>query len=42
MYAAYNVIKAPKSLLLAVETAHWAYPEPSEQAEEWLLKQLMH
>jgi cephalosporin-C deacetylase len=41
MYAAYNVIKAPKSLFLAVETAHWAYPEQIEKAEEWLLKQLM-
>ena len=40
MYAAYNVIKAPKSLFLAVETAHWTYPEQNERAEEWLLKEL--
>lgn len=40
MYAAYNVINAPKSLMLAVETAHWSYPEQNEKAEQWLLGQL--
>ena len=40
MYAAYNVINAPKSLLLAVETAHWAYPEQTEKSEEWLINKL--
>ncbi len=40
MYAAYNVIPAPKQLLLAVETAHWTYPEQNEKAEQWLLSNL--
>ena len=40
MYAAYNVIDAPKTLFLAVETAHWTYPEQNEKAEEWLLGKL--
>jgi cephalosporin-C deacetylase-like acetyl esterase len=40
MYAAYNVITAPKSLLLAVETAHWTYPEQNEKAEDWLISNL--
>lgn len=40
MYAAYNVIAAPKELFLAVETAHWTYPEQNERAEKWLLSQL--
>ncbi|MBL7698610.1 MAG: acetylxylan esterase [Chitinophagaceae bacterium] len=40
MYASYNVIKAPKQLLLAVETAHWTYPEQIEEAEQWLLDNL--
>jgi cephalosporin-C deacetylase-like acetyl esterase len=40
MYASYNVIPAPKSLYLAVETAHWAYPEQSEKSEQFLLENL--
>ena len=40
MYAAYNVIKAPKTLFLAVETAHWTYPEQNVKFEEWLAKNL--
>lgn len=40
MYAAYNVITAPKSLLLAVETAHWTYPEQNEKADDWLIANL--
>lgn len=40
MYAAYNVISAPKELFLAVETAHWTYPEQNEKAEQWLLSQI--
>lgn len=40
MYAAYNVIKAEKELYLAVETAHWTYPEQTARAEKWLLEKL--
>lgn len=40
MYAAYNVITAPKSLYLALETGHWIYPEQSERMNNWLLEQL--
>jgi cephalosporin-C deacetylase len=40
MYAAYNVITAPKSLFLAVETGHWTYPEQREHVNNWLDMQL--
>jgi cephalosporin-C deacetylase len=40
MYAAYNVIKAPKSLYLAVETGHWTFPEQNEKLNNWLLQKL--
>ncbi len=40
MYAAYNVISAPKSLFLSVETGHWNYPEQRENMDSWLQKQL--
>ncbi len=40
MYAAYNVIKAPKELFLALETGHWTYPEQQEKSGKWLLDQL--
>jgi cephalosporin-C deacetylase-like acetyl esterase len=40
LYASYNVIKAPKSLLLALETGHHLTPEQEERAEAWLLEQL--
>ena len=40
MYAAYNVINAPKSLFLAIETGHWNYPEQRENMNSWLYKQL--
>ena len=38
MYAAYNVITAPKSLYLALETGHWTYPEQTEKLNNWLLE----
>ncbi len=41
MYAAYNVITAPKQLLLAQDAAHWAYPEQHATTDEWLLEQLL-
>jgi cephalosporin-C deacetylase len=40
MYAAYNVITAPKSLHVALETGHWAFPEQYEKSEKWLLENL--
>lgn len=40
MYAAYNVIDAPKQLHLALETAHWMFPEQVDWSEEWLLNKL--
>ena len=40
MYASYNVITAPKSLFLALETGPWMYPEQRENMESWLQKQL--
>jgi cephalosporin-C deacetylase-like acetyl esterase len=40
MYAAYNVITAPKELYVAMETGHWEYPEQNEKLNNWLLRQL--
>jgi cephalosporin-C deacetylase len=40
MYAAYNVITAPKSLYLALETGHWTFPEQEEKLDNWLLEKL--
>lgn len=40
MYAAYNVIKAPKELYLALETGHWTYPEQQEKVGNWLVGKL--
>ncbi|MBA4053717.1 MAG: acetylxylan esterase, partial [Marivirga sp.] len=40
MYAAYNVITAPKELYLALETGHWTYPEQREKFNVWLLSKL--
>ena len=36
MYAAYNVIRAKKSLLLALETGHFTTPEQTERVNRWL------
>jgi cephalosporin-C deacetylase-like acetyl esterase len=41
MYAAYNVIAAPKSLFLALETGHWTFPEQTEKLINWLLEKLV-
>jgi cephalosporin-C deacetylase len=40
MYAAYNVISAPKSLYLALETGHWTFPEQTGKLNNWLLEKL--
>lgn len=41
MYAAYNVITAPKELYLALETGHWTYPEQREKVNAWLVEKLL-
>ncbi|HPN34382.1 MAG TPA: acetylxylan esterase [bacterium] len=40
MYAAYNVITAPKTLLIAPDTGHWAYAEEYSVTDPWLLEKL--
>ena len=40
MYAAYNMISAPKTLDLYLETGHWTYPEETEKMNNWLVEQL--
>lgn len=41
MYAAYNVVQAPKELYLALETGHWTYPEQREDFSEWIVGKLL-
>lgn len=41
MYAAYNVITAPKELFLAQETGHWTYPEQTERLNNWITGKLL-
>lgn len=41
MYAAYNLITAPKQLYLAQETGHWTFPEQTETLTNWLVNKLM-
>ena len=40
MYAAYNVIKAPRELHLSLETQHWTFPEQRELAWKWLYEKM--
>lgn len=40
MYAAYNVITAPKDLYVVPETGHWTYPEQREQLNDWIVERL--
>jgi cephalosporin-C deacetylase-like acetyl esterase len=40
MYAAYNVINAPKDLYLALETGHWTYPEQRDRLNNWIVQKL--
>lgn len=35
-YAAYNVVTAPKQLLLAVETGHFTVPEQTARVDRWI------
>lgn len=41
LYSAFNVITAPKQLLLAHDTGHFAYPEQHEITNQWLYSQLL-
>jgi cephalosporin-C deacetylase-like acetyl esterase len=40
LYAAYNVVKAPKRLLLALETGHFTVPEQSQAVDRWIDEQV--
>ncbi len=40
MYAAYNVITAPKVLYLSLETGHWTFPEQNEKMTNWIVEKL--
>lgn len=40
MYAAYNVIAAPKELFIVPETGHWTFPEQNEKLGNWLTGKL--
>jgi cephalosporin-C deacetylase-like acetyl esterase len=40
MYAAYNVVTAPKGLLLALETGHFTVPEQAERVDRWIEEQV--
>jgi cephalosporin-C deacetylase-like acetyl esterase len=39
MYAAYNVITAPKELRLYTDSGHWIYPEQQAATSQWLREQ---
>jgi cephalosporin-C deacetylase-like acetyl esterase len=36
MFSAYNVITAPKELIIAEETGHWAFPEQWSKSIQWI------
>lgn len=37
VYSAYNVIEAPKTLVVAQNTGHYAYPEQTNKAWKWMM-----
>jgi len=41
MFAAYNVINAPKELYIVQETGHWTYPEQVDRMRRWLREKLL-
>lgn len=41
MYAAYNIITAPKELYIYQETQHWTFPEQNDKKDAWLYENLM-
>ncbi len=40
MYAAYNVLNAPKELQIFQDTGHWTYPEQWVMKKKWLLEKM--
>ena len=40
MFAAYNVIGAPKELFIVPETGHWTFPEQREKLNGWIINKL--
>ena len=40
LYAAYNVVTAPKRLLLALETGHFTTPEQEQKVQGWIDEQV--
>ena len=40
IYAAYNVITAPKNIYVIPETGHWTYPEQRGRLNNWLVAKL--
>jgi len=40
IYSAYNMIAAPKTLKLYLETGHWVYPDQNDASRSWLIDQL--
>jgi cephalosporin-C deacetylase-like acetyl esterase len=40
MFAAYNIITAPKELFIAQDTRHWQYPEQNNLLSRWLTAKL--
>lgn len=41
MHAAYNVIEAKKTLILAQDTGHWTYPEQKDKTNAWIKEKLL-
>ncbi|HRE52684.1 MAG TPA: acetylxylan esterase [Flavitalea sp.] len=40
IYSAYNMIAAPKTLNLFLDTGHWVYPDQNDAARSWLIAQI--
>lgn len=41
MHVAYNVVQAPKELVIVQETGHWLYPKLTEMVNQWLAGKLL-
>ncbi len=41
MFAAYNVINAPKELFIEKDAGHWYYPEQNNRKSKWLQEKLI-
>jgi cephalosporin-C deacetylase len=40
MYSVFNVITAPRELMVVPETGHWTYPEQNEALSNWIMSKL--